>query len=532
MFCDLPSAGETNEELARQVHPWWLAAAAKADVDVTGFDPEAPVAQRVAWAKRVGLSIATIYSRFSSKRQHSTADQVRTCVQFAVQNGMYVSPELVSINEGVKGQRIRRDGMSVKEGWRRWVGADGPSDPRSPLAHAGYRAYRRMLSNARYVGRWEFGRKRNQFSSKRDYVRQIEQPESEIEVRQCEALRIVDDELFYTVQERLRELPPGPRRPRKARPVRFWDITTALFRCAGCGERFYKAGAHGQAMQCKRAGLCPCKAHVNSERAVRAVCQKLAELIGADEKLICDVVCYAEKIDARGEEELQGEISAVETKIRMLSNRIGDLMDLAGQGTEEDRRELKAKIRSAQSERSGLQLELTRLRKAAEKSVATITPDDVRRILGEFAALVENAASGALGDDAVYKALSVFRQLVGGSIEVHVEPRLGRKRAVVRGKFRPRLMQAVRASAGLPHDDGDDAGEEVVVWLREPPRMDRYAEQVRQLYEEEGLAFRVIGERLGIGCAGAWQAYRRHYQMIGQPAPPRRPASGHQRHSA
>ena len=36
MFSDLPNVGEGNERLARQVHQWWLDAAAKADADATG----------------------------------------------------------------------------------------------------------------------------------------------------------------------------------------------------------------------------------------------------------------------------------------------------------------------------------------------------------------------------------------------------------------------------------------------------------------------------------------------------------------
>ena len=57
-----------------------------------------------------------------------------------------------------------------------------------------------------YTGRWEFGRKRNEFSTKRDYARQIDQPDDEVDVFQCEELRIVDDELFYAVQQGLAEL--------------------------------------------------------------------------------------------------------------------------------------------------------------------------------------------------------------------------------------------------------------------------------------------------------------------------------------
>jgi hypothetical protein len=57
------------------------------------------MSERLAWATGTGLSIATVYSRFSSKSQHSTEDQVRTCTVFAAQNKMYVPPEAVCVDE-------------------------------------------------------------------------------------------------------------------------------------------------------------------------------------------------------------------------------------------------------------------------------------------------------------------------------------------------------------------------------------------------------------------------------------------------
>ena len=63
-----------------------------------------------------------------------------------------------------------RDGMPITEGLRRWRAAEGPCDPRSTTGYMTYQAYRRMLSNRRYTGLWAFGRKRNQWSSKRDYT--------------------------------------------------------------------------------------------------------------------------------------------------------------------------------------------------------------------------------------------------------------------------------------------------------------------------------------------------------------------------
>ena len=57
--------------------------------------------------------------------------------------------------------------------------------------------------------------------------------------------------------------------------------------------------------------------------------------------------------------------------------------------------------------------------------------------------------------------------------------------------------------------------------LREPPLMDRYAEQVCGLYEQ-GQSFCKISRLLGIPTATAASAYNRYYTARGLPVPSRR----------
>jgi len=45
---ELPIQGAASETLRRQAQAWWLEAVTKAGLDLTGFDPEVPLAQRLA----------------------------------------------------------------------------------------------------------------------------------------------------------------------------------------------------------------------------------------------------------------------------------------------------------------------------------------------------------------------------------------------------------------------------------------------------------------------------------------------------
>jgi len=73
---DPMSVGGASDELIAMAQQWWFEAATKAGIDLTGFDPHAPLAERIAWAIQAGLEIAVVLSRFSSKLQHSTKAQV------------------------------------------------------------------------------------------------------------------------------------------------------------------------------------------------------------------------------------------------------------------------------------------------------------------------------------------------------------------------------------------------------------------------------------------------------------------------
>ena len=489
-----------GDDLARIALQHWTNAAVIAGADLDGFDPTASHQELIAWACSKGLDIGAVYSRFSSKMQQSTQDQVRENVVWAARNNIFVPPAFISIDEAAKGSRSRRaglertkrilgsgavkvlliykasrlfrqagkgfqfvqeevveaglravsvsqgidtddkktwklqlqvhglmdemlldtiadhvrdgqkglflsgfvtgavgvgfcrkevpgarstnrglprmeiavdaetaklinkhfelilSGMSIREGVRRWNDEGGPCDPRSTTGRMAYSAYRRTLSNERLTGRFEFGRKRNQFSTKRDYVTQIEQPDDEVTMRHVEKLRIVDDEIFYAVQKLLAKRKTGPRGPRDEKSAKLWDLTTKMFFCSHCSTpekpvRFYMAGANGRGMRCCNGDDCSHPSYVRRDEAVIAVCDALADLIACDSELIAEVVIRSQELDAAGEESLQAEIDAGEKKLRSLKNRVNALYEFLGEGTADEKRETQARLRTAIAER-------------------------------------------------------------------------------------------------------------------------------------------------------------------------------------
>ncbi|MCA9068431.1 MAG: hypothetical protein KDA84_05890 [Planctomycetaceae bacterium] len=64
-----------------------------------------------------------------------------------------------------------------------------------------------------------------------------------------------------------------------------------------------------------------------------------------------------------------------------------------------------SKIRSVQSERANLQMEFAQRKNQLEGSLATLTPEDVRKMLTEFQQLLEDGAADQLGEESVRKAV-------------------------------------------------------------------------------------------------------------------------------
>ncbi len=64
------------------------------------------------------------------------------------------------------------------------------------------------------------------------------------------------------------------------------------------------------------------------------------------------MIARAREIDARGLDGAKDQLAQLDRKIVALGRKISDLSDLAGDGTDEDRANMKAKVRAAQLERT------------------------------------------------------------------------------------------------------------------------------------------------------------------------------------
>ena len=426
--------------------------------------------------------------------------------------------------------RLVADGHELIGCWKKWRADGGPTDPRSTTGQMSYPAYIRMLQRESYIGRWQFCRKRNTWSGKGDLT-QVRQPTNEIQILVCEELRIVPDELFMRVQARLRSQATGPRIKRAKTCRQLHELVIGLFYCACCrGKRFYMAGANGLYMRCQNPE-CPAHAMIYRPRAVAEICGALVQLL-KDAGFVDTVMASFAALTDTDRDSLDQRIIQAERALRQLANKLTDLDDLLGVGTDDQRRQRRDQIKAVAAEHAAAEAELAAFRRQRRGgSSAPITREQVMRELADLLGLLNDAAAGTLGPDGGHRAAEVFRRLVGGQILVHAMKRGGRKDYVVTGTFTPDLIGPVRQKL-----DADTApttsSEPVKVFLVPPPFVDTIAEEVQKLYDTDRIGFRLINRALEakyarkIGTGNICAARRRYYEMRGLPTPSPRAGKG------
>ena len=343
------------------------------------------------------------------------------------------------------------------------------------------------------------------------------------------------------MRSKFEKLKTGPRGPRKPKTLQLWDLTTEFFLCESCSTpelpvRFYQTGAQGKGMQCKNGDQCSCKSAVRRKDAVEAVCQQLTNLIAQDAELIESIILKSQEIGFSCRSQLGRKLAHARKQLSVLSNRVNDLFEMSGEGTEADRKEVKSRLRAAQSQRNATQSEVNRLQRSVDGTTNTLTAEQIRKRLTEMSNLLSEAASGELGKDAVYKALAVFRSLTGGQIMV---PRRASaeiaKRTNVIGVFVPQLIRGLGSS--LQAEDNGLATQPVTIWLRKPPRLDAIAQRVHELIDIERMSHRDAAKQLQreghkVNSGNVWYSYHRWYEMQGLEAPKVPYNNGKKRRSA
>lgn len=400
-----------------------------------------------------------------------------------------------------------------------------PTIPLPPRALSGgwtRLAVRNILKNSRYVGVWKYGVSESVFLPEADYVRQRPRVEPLKEVK-IEALRIVDDAVWYAAQQRL----AAQRGTRRGRPPLDGDresrpkLLNGLLVCPTHDDQvLHVGGPHGNAM------VCPlCRAMPAAERplytvlhrrlAAELLIAKLVELLTGDDALIEQAIAIcrsaaagAQQPDPQAAVRLRQELSQLERAISLTRRTSGD--------SEEEQAAAEREIRELQGEASGLRAESARLEAAGRRIPRVPTAEEVRALLSEATSRL-TAAVGSDDDEVVAQARRMLELVTDGRITLEQQGARLPKQGWLRARFRVRLLAyLVGAQGGDGVAGGGDDGVEVTVDLRRPSPRDAELEQVWDL-KTQGLLCLEIAQRLNCSKGKVTKLLKQAAQQRGLP---------------
>ena len=91
----------------------WLMAAEQHQIDVSGFEPQSSLDERIAWARSRNLSIGCVLARTANRQAATIDQQVLDCAAHAAKHLIYVPGEFVGCDVRRGQGRPSRDGLRL-----------------------------------------------------------------------------------------------------------------------------------------------------------------------------------------------------------------------------------------------------------------------------------------------------------------------------------------------------------------------------------------------------------------------------------
>lgn len=401
---------------------------------------------------------------------------------------------------------------------------DDPSIPLPPRCTSGMwtrLAVKGILTNPRYRALWLYGVTETVWISSKDYARQRVRREP-LKKAQIEELRIVSDEIWFHAQRLLKEEPRNRGRnpsdgDRSSRP----RILNGLLWCPLHDQVLHVGGPHGRSMicpSCRR--LKPEKRHLftylNRTDAVRMTCEKLAELVRADEDIVQQIVEVSRREISVLQQPDPSRIEQVRGREQQLTKRIRFIMEHVGE-SDDDQRETAAFLTDLRQQRAEVRAELASLEGVSRKRMRVPSEQEVLELLDGLGGILTSAASGPVGDEAGL-AHAIISDLTGGRIELFQMGERESHGGWLQGRFRVDVLSVVAERLTGTRLSAGDSGLEVVIDYRRPRRVDEQAEHAKALWDQ-GLLGKEIAKRMGCLPSYVTKLIHRWFDLRDLPRP-------------
>lgn len=365
---------------------------------------------------------------------------------------------------------------------------------------------RRVLTNSRYRGFWQYGLTESVYISEADYVGKVTRSEP-LKAAQIEELRIIDDDLWFAAAQLITQNGHGYG-GRKSIDGDFASRPQALnglLHCEVHERPLVVSGAYGRHMVCPVCQCLPLRKRplvswLNRAVAFRLFCDELARRIVDDVDLVEQVI----KACRHAAEEHQRPSPTDENRLKISLEKVKRGIDftLKSPGdTEEDQTNSMRVLRELRMEKARFESELRGLQTARKQQPKVPTAKQVRKVLKQLTELL--TCAGQSSDPADRAALRcLIEELLDGPIRMSQQGERKRQHGWLRGTFRLRLLSTLvnRISEGAAACN--DNGIEVSIDFKRPLSIDAQAEIAWRMHKEK-KRHAEIAEAIG-GCSKSY----------------------------
>lgn len=392
---------------------------------------------------------------------------------------------------------------------------------------------RAMLSNAKYIGRWTWGRSttlRNSVGKKKPM------PAAEDEVVDVERpnLRIIPQELWEQVQLRLANL--RQRTGYKAgqpsrRPIVHYtvdypnDVLMTLLVCGYCGGKMHHAGSGEHVYrQCANSvdgrEECKEKLRVPATKARAVLLGFVATLLQCMPEWISRAVDEMRTAIQDFQSHVPAELDVLRDQLRNAEQRRDNLMVIAESGGVNDLEDFKLRLRRADEDAKQHRCELERLESLPVAKLSMPDGKWIMKRLQELAATLasDQAATARLlqeliGTVRVFRVIPIGKQFGYQQLRFRVS---GWKavRAALRGRVPLEVLEIVERHRQV---DGDDSPE-FCLDVGGPHKLDILAPRIAEL-RSQGMKWKDIAAETGVSMDSAWQCWRRYVDALAASTP-------------
>ncbi len=388
-----------------------------------------------------------------------------------------------------------------------------PKDHRSSTPGWHHSYVKRILTCRKYVGVWEWGRRRNRRNPATGRVFQAPAPDGDQVVDHRPALRVVPQPLWDRAQARLSKIKehyPGPTGAALRSGASYVDLYpkngfSGLVFCAACGARFVGAGSNGKYIGCSGQRMHRCDVRTLAPRALMRTLlieQLRSQALISEQRVDELLVAVKRAAEAEGSS-APAELAVRKAELDRLAYKVRNLNTMVEEGGC-DLRSTARRIAELEARQKGLEIEIAELERRQLDSVKLPTRD---WLLSQLQTLDQ-----WLSEDPRELA-ELFRVFTGGRIEMAAVIPPGKKRGFFQARFGANAF-AVAADRGhraaTDEEDCDSARllrraclnatfeETVTMDLKRSSRAAQLADRVRHL-REGGVLWKDIRKSLRCG---------------------------------